>query len=78
MSTLSYVKATAVAAADDDEAAVAAATMLLLLLTTPSHRSSVVFSIPFMIRSTICSTHGFSQPVGSSQTCRKRECSVIT
>jgi hypothetical protein len=31
--------------------------------TTPWQRSSVVLRLPFMMRSTICSTHGFSQPV---------------
>jgi hypothetical protein len=49
--------------------------MLLLLLlrhkamplTTPCARSSVVLSMPFMMRSTICSTQGFSQPGESQQ-----------
>ncbi len=37
-------------------------------LTTPVARSSVVLSMFFMMRSTICSTHGFSQPARMQST----------
>lgn len=46
-------------------AAAAAEVEATWLLTTPCVRSSVVLSVPFMMRSTICSTQGFSQPVAT-------------